>query len=62
MGSGKGYLSTQLVYQHQLCVVGVDAQTINTKGAQRRATLLGKQWNALVKQAEELEQNGERKK
>jgi hypothetical protein len=28
----------------------------------RRATLLGKQWNALVKQAEELEQNGERKK
>ena len=62
MGSGKGYLSTQLVYQHQLCVVGVDAQTINTKGAQRRATLLGKQWNALVKQAEELEQNGERRK
>ncbi|XP_052087976.1 probable methyltransferase-like protein 25 [Mytilus californianus] len=62
MGSGKGYLSTQLVYQHNLCVVAVDAQTINTHGAQKRASLLGKQWDALVRQAEEEVVEGERKK
>lgn len=62
MGSGKGYLSTQLVYQHNLCVVGVDAQTINTKGAQRRAIKLGRQWNALVQQAEEVKKVGKRLK
>ncbi|XP_071137332.1 probable methyltransferase-like protein 25 isoform X1 [Mytilus edulis] len=62
MGSGKGYLSTQLVYQHNLCVVAVDAQTVNTHGAQKRASLLGKQWDALVRQAEEEVVTGERKK
>lgn len=62
MGSGKGYLSTQLVYQHNLCVVAVDAQTVNTHGAQKRASLLGKQWDALVRQAEEEVVKGERKK
>ncbi|XP_063405487.1 probable methyltransferase-like protein 25 isoform X2 [Mytilus trossulus] len=62
MGSGKGYLSTQLVYQHNLCVVAVDAQTINTHGAQKRASLLGKQWDALVRQAEEEVVEGKRKK
>lgn len=62
MGSGKGYLSTQLVYQHNLCVVAIDAQTSNTHGAQRRVNLLDKQWKALVQQAEEVKKDGKLKK
>jgi hypothetical protein len=49
LGSGKGYLSTQLAFQHKLCVIGVDAQNINTKGASKRADILSRQWEGLTR-------------
>ena len=36
IGSGKGYLSQHLALHYGLTVVGVDAQEINTLGAQTR--------------------------
>lgn len=49
LGSGKGYLSTHLAFQHKLSVIGVDAQTINTKGASKRADILSRQWEGLTR-------------
>ncbi|KAF9118914.1 Methyltransferase-like protein 25 [Mortierella sp. 14UC] len=34
LGAGQGYLSRVLAFQHQLCVLGVDSNTIQTCGAQ----------------------------
>lgn len=53
MGSGKGYLSTQLALQYGLVVIGIDAMSINTDGAQKRAGKLVKHWNGLVRNATE---------
>lgn len=36
VGSGKGYLSQHLALHYGLTVVGVDAQEINTLGAETR--------------------------
>ena len=36
IGSGKGYLSQHLALQYGLSVVGVDAEEINTLGAETR--------------------------
>ncbi|XP_021355366.1 methyltransferase-like protein 25 [Mizuhopecten yessoensis] len=58
IGSGKGYLSTQLALKCHKTVVGIDAQLINTKGAIRRAKILTKQWNGLVRNAKELHDTG----
>ncbi|XP_062602310.1 probable methyltransferase-like protein 25 [Saccostrea cucullata] len=49
LGSGKGYLSTHLAFQHKLCVIGVDAQNINTKGATKRADILSRQWEGITR-------------
>lgn len=49
LGSGKGYLSTHLAFQHKLHVIGVDAQNINTKGASKRADILSRQWEGLTR-------------
>ncbi|XP_033739673.1 methyltransferase-like protein 25 [Pecten maximus] len=58
MGSGKGYLSTQLALKCHKTVVGIDAQMINTKGAIKRAKILTKQWKGLVRNAQELHDTG----
>lgn len=39
-GDGKGYLSSRLALEHQLHVLGIDANAINTAGAQKRTTQL----------------------
>lgn len=49
LGSGKGYLSTHLSLQCHLPVLGIDSQPHNTSGAKRRADMLGRQWDSLVK-------------
>ena len=36
IGSGKGYLSQHLALHYGLTVIGVDAQEINTLGAETR--------------------------
>ncbi|KAH3735981.1 probable methyltransferase-like protein 25 [Dreissena polymorpha] len=46
-GSGKGYLGNQLVLQHSIPVIGVDARSVNTTGAERRKLILSKQWEGL---------------
>ncbi|XP_052811099.1 probable methyltransferase-like protein 25 [Mya arenaria] len=46
-GSGKGYLSNQLVLQHGIPVIGADARDINTRSAERRKNILAKQWEGL---------------
>ncbi|XP_069102555.1 probable methyltransferase-like protein 25 [Argopecten irradians] len=58
MGSGKGYLSTQLALKCHKTVVGIDAQLVNTKGAIKRAKILTKQWKGLVRNAQELQDTG----
>ncbi|XP_060068347.1 probable methyltransferase-like protein 25 isoform X2 [Ylistrum balloti] len=58
MGSGKGYLSTQLALKCHKTVVGIDAQMINTKGAIKRAKILTRQWKGLVRNAQELHDTG----
>ena len=56
-GSGKGYLSQQLVRQHSMSVIGVDARASNTKSAQRRHAILGRQWQGLQRNATLAAQN-----
>ena len=58
LGSGKGYLSTQLALNNKVTVVGVDAMATNTDGAVKRANIFGKQWKGLVNNAEELQSQG----
>ncbi|KAL5009585.1 hypothetical protein ScPMuIL_011890 [Solemya velum] len=51
VGSGKGYLGTQLSFQHEMLVLGIDAAKTNTLGAVKRSRLLQKQWNGLIHNA-----------
>ncbi|KAK3098162.1 hypothetical protein FSP39_016789 [Pinctada imbricata] len=62
LGSGKGYLSTHLALQHELTVLGVDAQTTNTAGASRRREVLTKQWAGLTRNAKVKNERGDSKK
>ena len=62
MGSGKGYLSAHLALQHNLMVLGVDAQNTNTDGATKRAGVLTKQWKGLTRNARLRGEVGEGKK
>lgn len=39
-GDGKGYLSSRLALEHQLHVLGIDANATNTAGAQKRTAQL----------------------
>lgn len=41
-----------------MTVVGIDAQMINTKGAIKRARILKKQWQGLVRNAQEFQDTG----
>ncbi|GAB1609193.1 methyltransferase-like protein 25 [Argonauta hians] len=49
LGSGKGYLGTQLAFNHNMKVFGIDSADSNTSGASRRAKILQKQWLGLLK-------------
>ncbi|KAL8599314.1 hypothetical protein ACOMHN_008029 [Nucella lapillus] len=49
LGSGKGYLSTQLSLQCRLPVIGIDSQPHNTSGAAQRAVKLERRWESLVR-------------
>lgn len=57
VGSGKGYLGTQLSFQHQIPVLGIDAANINTSGAVKRSKMLQKQWNGLINNARNKKKN-----
>lgn len=39
-GDGKGYLSSRLALEHRLIVLGIDANAVNTAGAQKRTAQL----------------------
>ncbi|XP_046574798.1 uncharacterized protein LOC124282811 isoform X1 [Haliotis rubra] len=45
LGSGKGYLSTQLCYKFNHHVIGIDSSCTNTEGATKRAGRLDKKWS-----------------
>ncbi|XP_029650503.1 methyltransferase-like protein 25 isoform X2 [Octopus sinensis] len=49
LGSGKGYLGTQLAFSYDLKVFGIDSADQNTSGANKRAKILKKQWSGLIK-------------
>eukprot|EP00106_Octopus_bimaculoides_P019351 XP_014786793.1 PREDICTED: methyltransferase-like protein 25 isoform X2 [Octopus bimaculoides] len=49
LGSGKGYLGTQLAFNYNLKVFGIDSADQNTSGANKRAKILKKQWSGLIK-------------
>lgn len=51
VGSGKGYLGNHLSLQYGHCVMGVDAVRSYTESAERRMTLLQRQWDGLTRQA-----------
>ncbi|XP_067675091.1 probable methyltransferase-like protein 25 [Haliotis asinina] len=51
LGSGKGYLSTQLSYQFNHHVIGIDSSCTNAQGATKRAGRLDKEWNIRKKQS-----------
>lgn len=51
-GSGKGYLGNQLVLQHGIPVLGIDAQKGNTHSALSRTNILNKQWKGVQRNAD----------
>ena len=51
IGSGKGYLATELSFQHRLSVIGVDSSAVNTNSADVRKDKLKKYWPGLVHKA-----------
>ncbi len=58
IGSGRGYLSSQLSLMHGLHVLGVDSSSVNTHSAQTRSKRLQKQWNGLVRNAQAEKESG----
>ena len=52
IGSGRGYLSSQLSLMYSLQVLGIDSSSVNTESAQQRTQKLEKHWNGLVRIAE----------
>jgi len=52
VGSGKAYLSQVLAaMQQDSCLLAIDSQSGNSKGAQKRSKNLEKQWEALIRRA-----------
>ncbi|XP_071114458.1 probable methyltransferase-like protein 25 [Haliotis cracherodii] len=60
LGSGKGYLSTQLCYEFNHHVIGIDSSSTNTEGATKRAGRLDKEWGARKKQPVKSKKNSQR--
>lgn len=48
-GSGKGYLGNHLGLQYGIPVLGIDASQINTQSAEKRKTVINKQWGGLAR-------------
>ncbi|XP_045197566.2 probable methyltransferase-like protein 25 [Mercenaria mercenaria] len=48
-GSGKGYLGNHLSLQYELPVLGIDAASTNTQSAEKRNTVIDKQWHSLAR-------------
>ena len=53
IGSGRGYLGCQMALMHGLRVLGIDSSETNTQSADKRAGKLGKQWQGLLRNANE---------
>lgn len=53
IGSGRGYLGCQMALMYGLKVFGIDSSDTNTESAETRAGKLRKQWQGLVRNAQE---------
>ncbi|XP_050546285.1 probable methyltransferase-like protein 25 isoform X9 [Daktulosphaira vitifoliae] len=49
IGGGKGYLSSLLALAHNLNVLGIDSQSINSEGARNRTIKFEKYWTSISK-------------